>query len=81
MFKSSEQVYFLPPYWPIIVQDCDRTRVPRLNLGPFCIVIGQLLCENIDLIRSLIYLAAMLSYVWLDVRYLSFVVSCNVILW
>ena len=79
--RALSRFIFSQPYCPIIVQECDHTRVPRLDLRPFCIVIRQLLCENIDLIRSLIYLAAMLSYVWLDVRYLSFVVSCNVILW
>ena len=44
------------------MQDSHCTCVPQLNLGPFFMLIGLLVCEKIDLIRGLKNLAAMLIF-------------------
>ena len=47
------------------MQDSDHTWILQLNLGPFCLMIGHLVWEKIDLIKALKHLAAILMLVYL----------------
>ena len=57
MFKSLIGCIFSQPNCPIIMQNSYNAYVPQLNLGPFCMLIGQLVWKKTD---GLKYLTAIL---------------------
>ena len=53
MFKSLIRCIFSLPNRPIIMQKSYNAYVPQLNLGPFCMLIGQLVWKKADGLKHL----------------------------